>query len=393
MAYVQKTDRGRFRGVAKHGRTKLGTKTFDLRREALAWAERQEAAAAGGVDAKAARTRLKPALTQWLDDREGTVAPMTFTTDKELLRVISPTLMQRQISSLTPADVEKWFKDLRTKGYSDGSIKRFRSSLSTFFTWAARDGRIASNPVAASRLPEVVNPPKEMKPFSEDELNEVVADIRDSSSTLAAVVLILGWTGLRWGEVRSMRVADVQMHPTPALRVSRSHPERASEKVTKSGKARRVPLSDAALPFVLRFAEGKRAGDLLFTGVSGGQLWRQAFLRSTQWKHLGRGRRLHDLRHTAACLWLARGVDLSTVQAWLGHASVDTTNRYLHYLGTSADAVGLSRLNDGGPRISPRGPRGDRELEDELPESLVELGGIEPPTFSLRKKQVYALAA
>lgn len=34
------------------------------------------------------------------------------------------------------------------------------------------------------------------------------------------------------------------------------------------------------------------------------------------------GRRLHDLRHTAACLWLARGVDLSTVSAWLGHAFV-----------------------------------------------------------------------
>jgi len=29
------------------------------------------------------------------------------------------------------------------------------------------------------------------------------------------------------------------------------------------------------------------------------------------------GRRLHDLRHTAACLWLARGVDLNGVSAWL----------------------------------------------------------------------------
>lgn len=36
----------------------------------------------------------------------------------------------------------------------------------------------------------------------------------------------------------------------------------------------------------------------------------------------GRGRRIHDLRHTAACLWLARGVDVSTVQSWMGHASI-----------------------------------------------------------------------
>ena len=61
----------------------------------------------------------------------------------------------------------------------------------------------------------------------------------------------------------------------------------------------------------------------------------------------GRGRRLHDLRHTAACLWFARGVDPGTVQAWCGHESIATTNLYLHHLGTSADRAGLNRLNEG----------------------------------------------
>jgi len=51
------------------------------------------------------------------------------------------------------------------------------------------------------------------------------------------------------------------------------------------------------------------------------------------------------LRHTAASLWLARGVDPVTVQAWLGHASIATTNIYLHHLGSSADRAGLERLN------------------------------------------------
>jgi hypothetical protein len=51
------------------------------------------------------------------------------------------------------------------------------------------------------------------------------------------------------------------------------------------------------------------------------------------------------LRHTAACVWLARGVDPVTVQAWMGHASIATTNLYLHHLGTSADRAGLDRLN------------------------------------------------
>jgi integrase len=59
----------------------------------------------------------------------------------------------------------------------------------------------------------------------------------------------------------------------------------------------------------------------------------------------GRGRRLHDLRHTAACLWLASGVSISTVQAWLGHSSLQTTQIYVHYLGDSADRSGLDFLN------------------------------------------------
>lgn len=59
----------------------------------------------------------------------------------------------------------------------------------------------------------------------------------------------------------------------------------------------------------------------------------------------GRGRRIHHLRHTAACLWLARGVDVSTVQSWMGHASIATTNLYLHHLGTGADLAGLEGLN------------------------------------------------
>ncbi|WP_338041166.1 tyrosine-type recombinase/integrase [Microlunatus panaciterrae] len=57
------------------------------------------------------------------------------------------------------------------------------------------------------------------------------------------------------------------------------------------------------------------------------------------------GRLIHDLRHTAACLWLPRGVDPVTVQAWMGHASIATTNLYLHHLGTAADQAGLARLN------------------------------------------------
>ena len=75
-------------------------------------------------------------------------------------------------------------------------------------------------------------------------------------------------------------------------------------------------------------------------------------MRAVDWRRTSCGRRIHDLRYTAACVWLSRGVDPGTVQAWMGHESIATTNLYLHFLGTGAHRVGLGLLN------SPQGAAG-----------------------------------
>ena len=54
-----------------------------------------------------------------------------------------------------------------------------------------------------------------------------------------------------------------------------------------------------------------------------------------RWDEISGGRRIQDLHHTAAYEWLRKGVDVATVSAWLGHASVTTTEAYLHLV--SAD--------------------------------------------------------
>ena len=120
-------------------------------------------------------------------------------------------------------------------------------------------------------------------------------------------------------------------------------------------------------------------------------------MRAVHWRRTSHGRRIHDLRHTAACLWLSRGVDPGTVQAWMGHESIATTNLYLHFLGTGAHRVGLELLNL--PRGAAGGPSGDLDRRMTTPGSthvralfaLVRTGFlVEPPvrieltTFSLR---------
>lgn len=45
---------------------------------------------------------------------------------------------------------------------------------------------------------------------------------------------------------------------------------------------------------------------------------------------------------TSRARWLADGVSIPTVRAWLGHSSLQTTQLYVHYLG---DSAGLNVLN------------------------------------------------
>lgn len=64
----------------------------------------------------------------------------------------------------------------------------------------------------------------EMRPFSIQELLDVVVDQRRFAPGNADVTRVLGLTGLRFGELRGLMVADALEVPYPALRVSRSVP-------------------------------------------------------------------------------------------------------------------------------------------------------------------------
>ncbi|NNG20146.1 hypothetical protein HJ590_11300 [Naumannella sp. ID2617S] len=122
-------------------------------------------------------------------------------------------------------DIQKWFLYLQGQGQSYSSIKRYRASLSSFFAWCVDEKRIQSNPVLGTKLPSNTEPPSVMRPFTEVELEEVWEPCRELSPALADIVLVAGWTGLRWGELRALRVSDVIEVPSPALLVSRSQSE------------------------------------------------------------------------------------------------------------------------------------------------------------------------
>lgn len=156
-----------------------------------------------------------------------------------------------------------------------------------------------------------------VRPFGVDELEAVWEDWCALSPVLADVLLVLAHTGLRWSEARALLVGDVDA-AVESVWVARSAPEPGGGGTLPAEQARRVPLASRIRLAVEREAAGRDADELLFTTSQGDQLSRTAVLSRLRWSQTSRGRRLADLRHTAAALWLADGIDASTVRLWLG---------------------------------------------------------------------------
>ena len=140
-------------------------------------------------------------------------------------------------------------------------------------------------------------------------------------------MLLLAYTGLRWGEAIGMRVHDLDL-----LRKRASVTENAVQAggrihvgTPKAHKQRTVPLPDFLVPYLARQCEGKGRDDLLWPGDSDEHLrrphpasgWFAKAVTAAGIPHATP----HDLRHTAASLAVSAGANVKAVQKLLGHAS------------------------------------------------------------------------
>lgn len=322
----------------------VGSKTFDRRKDAVSWIEEKQSELRSGVDLASSRTLVRDALGAWENLLPGQIAESTVKYYRSVMRIHVPQwLKDKRLCDVSVSDMQNVLNDI---DLSIGSKQRIRTAFMSFFTWCVSNGYLARSPMKGTRLPRADNSGMKINPFTWKQLDALVETIRKNSDPfLADVILVLGYTGLRWGEIRVLKVRDVQLEPVMRFLVRASQTEGMQIKYPKSGKARHVPVADKVKPIVLGHLMGKEPDDLVFTTRSGAKLNKGNIKRDAHWKKLSHGRRLHDLRHTAATEWLRHGIDVLTVKEWLGHSSLAMTQRYVHYLGTDADIAALRKLN------------------------------------------------
>ena len=160
------------------------------------------------------------------------------------------------------------------------------------------------------------------------------------------MVSVLALAGLRWGELAGLQVGDRVSVPGPGLRLSRAVLASGGGgalyvDTLKNNRARTVPLVNELVPIVDRWSAGKRPDAWLFDAPGGGPVRESNWKRSVGWLAAKAAAgvptlRVHDLRHTAASLWLGVGADPKVVQRMMGHATAAMTmDLYGHMVDAS----------------------------------------------------------
>lgn len=239
---------------------------------------------------------------------------------------------------ITRPIVERYARHLFHYRKSDGKPLSFHnqhdqlSALKLFFRWLVRESYLSANPASELALPKVEQRlPRTVLTREEAEaiLNQpdlsTDAGVRDR-----AVLEVLYSCGLRRSELVALDVFDIDAG-REVVRV----------RAGKHLKDRRVPIGERALDWLQRYLVDIRPEwvvdtkePALFLNAYGQRLSGAALSgrvkRYVDAAELGKSGSCHLFRHTMATLMLEGGADLRFVQQMLGHASIKATQIYTH---------------------------------------------------------------
>ena len=220
------------------------------------------------------------------------------------------------------------FRELRTehfqkavdkyvqKGRSYSAANKLKQLAGQMSKWAMREEIISTNYAQFIILPE--NKKKEKEIFTTEDIRKLKASYSDT----AKIILMLIYTGMRIGELFSLKKSNY--HETYCI---------GGEK-TEAGKDRIIPIPSEVRGYFSYFAQKAGDSELLIDGYDGNKeidnFRRRDYYRLLN--DLGIKRKSpHCTRHTFASLAVAAKVQPEILQKVLGHADYSTTsNIYVH---------------------------------------------------------------
>ena len=246
-------------------------------------------------------------------------------------------------ADILPAHADAFLTALRKQKLAGATLARKATSLKMWARFLCREGicpqdftrLLDTSKLVPQRLPATL---------SHAELERLLAApdlVRPEGMRDRAMLELMYGSGLRVSELVALKTADLD------LRAGLVRP------LGKGSKERQVPLGEraglavdayirTARPLLLAHKPPSLA---LFVTQQGGAMGREHFWRLikgyAQDAQIAKLVTPHTLRHSFATHLLAGGADLRAIQEMLGHASVETTQRY-----TRVDVARLRQAYD-----------------------------------------------
>ena len=168
------------------------------------------------------------------------------------------------VGDIQTSAVRTWVSQMVNSGNSAATIENALGVLRMTLDQAVEDRRIPRNPCAGVKAPRRVHKQR----VSDHAQVELLARSIDSNPE---VVRFLAYTGLRWGEMAALKVADFDMLRR-RVNVVQAVAEVRGELVWSSAKnheRRSVPFPKFLAPELASLMEGKGRDDLVFTSAEG----------------------------------------------------------------------------------------------------------------------------
>lgn len=303
-----------------------------------------------GLTATSNRQTVEQYLTVWYETiKKHDVRPSTHLRYGYDIRLhLIPGLGRHQLSKLRAQDVQALYTSKLDQGYASSSVQHIHVALHDALNDAVRLGLIVRNVADMVKPPRIIK--HEMAILSEEQARTLLATV--AGDRLEALIVLALATGMREGELIALRWGDVDLDDA-SLQVRRTLQCTAEgyrwEDAKTTHSRRRIALPATVVEALRRHrlhqleerllvGEAWEDLDLVFSNQIGRRLSQfmfKAFPRAWFGRLLKRAElpkiRFHDLRHTAATLLLARGINPKVVSEMLGHSSVSVTlNLYGH---------------------------------------------------------------